>query len=106
LDVQKEVADILKDKIVVGHALQHDFGALLLDHPYKLVRDTSHYKPFRKITNGRTPSLKKLTKVILGLDVQGGEHSSVIYIYHIIQKKKKKKKKNKIIYLYIHIMFY
>lgn len=77
LDVQKEVADILKDKIVVGHALQHDFGALLLDHPYKLVRDTSHYKPFRKITNGRTPSLKKLTKVILGLDVQGGEHSSV-----------------------------
>lgn len=77
LDVQKEVADILKDKIVIGHALQHDFGALLLDHPYKLVRDTSHYKPFRKITNGRTPSLKKLTKVILGLDVQGGEHSSV-----------------------------
>jgi len=77
LDVQKEVDDILKDKIVVGHALQHDFGALLLDHPYKLVRDTSHYKPFRKITNGRTPSLKKLTKVILGLDVQGGEHSSV-----------------------------
>jgi RNA exonuclease 4 len=77
LDVQKEVADILKDKIVVGHALQNDFGALLLDHPYKLIRDTSHYKPFRKITNGRTPSLKKLTKVILGLDVQGGEHSSV-----------------------------
>ena len=81
----------MKDKIVVGHALQNDFGALLLDHPYKLIRDTSHYKPFRKITNGRTPSLKKLTKVILGLDVQGGEHSSVrnnryillfIYLFH------------------------
>ncbi|KAG4098649.1 exonuclease [Neocallimastix lanati (nom. inval.)] len=77
LEVQKEVADILKNKLVIGHSLEHDFNALLLDHPSKLIRDTSHYKPFRKITNGSTPSLKKLTKAILGLDVQAGEHSSV-----------------------------
>lgn len=75
---QEEVAEILKDRIVVGHALDNDFDALLLSHPKKLVRDTSRYKPFRKeFGKGRTPGLKKLAKGILGLDIQGGEHSSV-----------------------------
>lgn len=68
--VQKEVADILQGRIVVGHAVHNDFKVdcylikdmfeqtlltlglfqiLLLDHPKKKIRDTQRYKPFKKI---------------------------------------------------------
>lgn len=73
--VQREVADILKGRTVVGHAIHNDlkvrrrqqrsntlfeistsiyvtlhvlFQILLLDHPKKKIRDTQKYKPFRK----------------------------------------------------------
>jgi len=58
--VQKEVADILKGRILVGHALKHDLNVLYLSHPRRYWRDTSRYKPFRQISKGNTPSLKKL----------------------------------------------
>ena len=35
------------------------------------------FKPFRKLVNGATPSLKFLTKTFLGVDIQSGEHCSV-----------------------------
>ncbi|KAL1923651.1 uncharacterized protein VTP21DRAFT_8631 [Calcarisporiella thermophila] len=76
-DVQKEVAEILKDRIVVGHAVSNDFDALLLDHPRRLIRDTSHYKPYKRFTRGKTPSLKRLAKELLGINIQQGSHSSV-----------------------------
>ncbi|XP_050679034.1 uncharacterized protein LOC126975264 [Leptidea sinapis] len=75
--VQKEVAEILKGRILVGHSLRHDLSVLFLSHPKKNIRDTSKYKPFRKITKGSTPSLKCLSKEILGVDIQHGEHSSI-----------------------------
>ncbi|CAG8489475.1 16427_t:CDS:2 [Acaulospora colombiana] len=75
--VQREVADIIKNRIVIGHALHHDLRALLLDHPRQMIRDTSLYKPFRKITKGKTPSLKRLAKEELGMTIQEGCHSSV-----------------------------
>ncbi|KAI9028549.1 exoribonuclease Rex4 [Hyaloraphidium curvatum] len=75
---QEEVAAILKDRIVVGHALANDFDVLLLSHPHRMVRDTAQYRPFRKeFGKGRTPGLRKLAKGILGLEIQGGEHSSI-----------------------------
>ncbi|XP_010147063.1 PREDICTED: RNA exonuclease 4, partial [Eurypyga helias] len=43
--VQKEVADILKGRILVGHALRNDLKVLFLDHPQKKIRDTQRYKP-------------------------------------------------------------
>ncbi|KFP37649.1 RNA exonuclease 4, partial [Chlamydotis macqueenii] len=46
--VQKEVADILNGRILVGHALCNDLKVLLLDHPKKKIRDTQRYKPFRQ----------------------------------------------------------
>lgn len=49
----------------------------MLDHPRRLIRDTSKYRPFRKYAHGRTPGLKKLAKEILNIDIQGGHHSSV-----------------------------
>ncbi|XP_013381244.1 RNA exonuclease 4 isoform X1 [Lingula anatina] len=75
--VQEDVGKILKGRVVVGHAIMNDFKVLYLDHPKKQIRDTSRYKPFRKLFNGKTPSLKKLTDKLLGVKVQEGEHNSV-----------------------------
>jgi len=76
-DVQKDVADILKDRIIIGHAIKNDLEAVMLGHPKKDIRDTSRFSGFRKYSAGRTPSLKKLAKEVLGIDIQGGEHSSI-----------------------------
>ncbi|XP_068627300.1 RNA exonuclease 4-like [Battus philenor] len=75
--VQKEVAEILHGRILVGHSLKNDLSVLFLSHPKRNIRDTSKYKPFTKITKGSTPSLKRLAKEILGIDIQKGEHSSI-----------------------------
>nr|ADD38917.1 RNA exonuclease 4 [Lepeophtheirus salmonis] len=75
--VQEEISEIIKGRILVGHAIKHDLKVLYLSHPKKYIRDTSIYKPFRKIFDGRTPSLKKLTATILSVNVQEGEHSPV-----------------------------
>ncbi|XP_011874875.1 PREDICTED: RNA exonuclease 4 isoform X2 [Vollenhovia emeryi] len=75
--VQKEVADILRGRVLVGHALKHDLNVLYLSHPRRYWRDTSRYKPFRQISKGNTPSLKKLAHELLGREIQVGEHSSV-----------------------------
>jgi len=75
-EVQASVAGIIKDRIVVGHALRHDFKALLLDHPLRDIRDTSRLAAYKKITGG-TPKLSLLASQLLGLEIQGGEHSSL-----------------------------
>ncbi|KAL0109623.1 hypothetical protein PUN28_014578 [Cardiocondyla obscurior] len=75
--VQKEVADILQGRILVGHALKHDLKVLYLSHPRRYWRDTSKYKPFRQISKGNTPSLKKLVHELLGREIQVGEHNPV-----------------------------
>lgn len=75
--VQKDVASILKGRTLVGHAIKNDLKVLYLSHPRKRIRDTSLYKPFRQLSGGRTPSLKKLSEKILGVKVQEGEHNSV-----------------------------
>jgi len=75
--VQQEVYNIIKGRIVVGHDLHHDFKMLMLDHPRKMIRDTSLYESFRKISKGKTPSLKRLAREELGITIQTGRHSSV-----------------------------
>ncbi|KAH8150552.1 uncharacterized protein LAJ45_05248 [Morchella importuna] len=76
-EVQQKVSDILQDRILVGHAVHNDLEALMLSHPKRDIRDTSRHPTFRKMSQGRTPGLKKLTKEILGYEIQGGEHSSI-----------------------------
>merc|ERR1719357_510238 len=76
-EVQAEVSELLKGRLLVGHAIKHDLKVLYLDHPKKMIRDTSKYKPFRTAFGGRTPSLKNLAERFLGVKVQTGEHSSV-----------------------------
>ncbi|XP_072287291.1 RNA exonuclease 4 [Pyxicephalus adspersus] len=75
--VQKEVAEILKGRILVGHAVHNDLKILFLDHPKKAIRDTQKYKPFRREVKSGRPSLKLLCDKILNVKVQTGEHSSV-----------------------------
>ncbi|KAL5292419.1 REXO4 family protein [Megaselia abdita] len=77
--VQDEVIDLLEGKVIVGHAVHNDLRVLYIKHPFKLLRDTSKFKPLARLvgTHGGTPSLRKLTKALLGKDIQDGEHDSV-----------------------------
>ncbi|NXT90217.1 REXO4 exonuclease, partial [Anhinga rufa] len=75
--VQKEVADILNGRILVGHALRNDLKVLFLDHPKKKIRDTQKYKPFRQRVKNARPSLKLLCERLLNVQVQTSEHCSV-----------------------------
>ncbi|XP_041457762.1 RNA exonuclease 4-like [Lytechinus variegatus] len=77
MTVQKEVADIMKDRILVGHALKNDMKVLFLGHPRRLIRDTASYPHFRELMKTKRPALKKLAKTVLGVTVQEGEHNSV-----------------------------
>ncbi|NXA74446.1 REXO4 exonuclease, partial [Thryothorus ludovicianus] len=75
--VQKEVAEILKGRILVGHALRNDLKVLLLDHPQKKIRDTQRYKPFKQRVKSSRPSLKLLCEKLLNVQVQTAEHCSI-----------------------------
>ncbi|KAK9239003.1 exonuclease [Lipomyces kononenkoae] len=76
-EVQYQVAEVLKARVLVGHAIRNDLKVLMIAHPKRLVRDTSKLAAFRRLAKGRAPSLKKLAKEFLGIDIQGDEHSSV-----------------------------
>ncbi len=76
-EVQAEVAAIFQDRVLVGHAIKHDLDVLMLGHPKRDIRDTARFAGFRKYSMGKTPKLSKLVKEILGVEIQGGEHSSV-----------------------------
>ncbi|KAG7239061.1 hypothetical protein INR49_030221 [Caranx melampygus] len=103
--VQREVAEILQGRIVVGHAIHNDLKILLLDHPKKKIRDTQKYKPFKKAVKSGRPALRVLCREILNVKVQQGEHSSVqdaqatMRLYTLVKKQWeaeiKSSKKNK-----------
>ncbi|KAJ2519559.1 3'-5' exonuclease [Coemansia sp. RSA 1939] len=79
-DVQARVADLIKDRVLVGHAIKHDLKALMLSHPASLIRDTSRYNGFKSMmppNNGATFALRKLAATLLNISIQEGEHSSV-----------------------------
>ena len=75
--VQRDVAQLLEGRILVGHAVSHDLRALLLSHSKRDIRDTSKHQPFRRYAGGGTPKLKILASEMLGISIQSGEHSSV-----------------------------
>ncbi|KAK0712272.1 ribonuclease H-like domain-containing protein [Apiosordaria backusii] len=76
-EVQVEVAELLKGRIVVGHDVKHDLKCLELDHPVKMIRDTAKFSGFKKYGNGPKPALRVLAKELLGLEIQTGQHSSI-----------------------------
>ncbi|XP_075691195.1 RNA exonuclease 4 isoform X2 [Rhinoderma darwinii] len=77
--VQKEVSEILKDRILVGHAVHNDLKIFFLSHPKKAIRDTQKYKLFKQKVKCGHPSLKLLCEKILNVKVQTGEHCSTYY---------------------------
>uniref|UniRef100_A0A8C3JFD4 RNA exonuclease 4 n=1 Tax=Calidris pygmaea TaxID=425635 RepID=A0A8C3JFD4_9CHAR len=99
--VQKEVADILNGRILVGHALRNDLKVLFLDHPKKKIRDTQRYKPFRQRVKATRPSLKLLCEKLLNVQVQTSEHCSIqdaqaaMRLYTLEKKKWEAAVKNK-----------
>lgn len=46
---QSAVANLLKDKILVGHALSNDLDVLMLSHPRRMIRDTASYRPYMRV---------------------------------------------------------
>uniref|UniRef100_A0A0A9Y3A9 RNA exonuclease 4 n=1 Tax=Lygus hesperus TaxID=30085 RepID=A0A0A9Y3A9_LYGHE len=87
--VQKEVADILRRRILVGHAIKNDLEVLFLSHPRSNIRDTAKF--FRR-GGCKTPSLKTLASQYLDVSIQEGEHSSVqdakaaVQLYNLYRK--------------------
>ncbi|KAL2022599.1 hypothetical protein VTK56DRAFT_4943 [Thermocarpiscus australiensis] len=76
-EVQAQVAELLKGRIVVGHDVKHDLKVLELDHPGKMIRDTAKFSGFRKYGHGPKPALRVLAREILGVEIQTGQHSSI-----------------------------
>lgn len=62
-----------KARLLVGHSLDHDLDCLNMTYPDHLIRDTAKYHPLMK-TNLVSFSLKYLTKMYLGYDIQMGIH--------------------------------
>jgi len=89
-EVQKEVSDIIDNKILIGHSINNDLNVLFLSHPKRMIRDTAMYKPLQR--RGRSRALKLLAKEILGFEIQSGEHSpaedarSALLIYKRFKK--------------------
>ncbi|CCG81221.1 RNA exonuclease [Taphrina deformans PYCC 5710] len=75
--VQDHVKSLLKGRVLVGHALVNDFRALQFTHPKHMVRDTSTFPKFKDYSVGRTPGLKKVALMELGINIQGAQHSSI-----------------------------
>ncbi|KAI9906826.1 hypothetical protein PsorP6_003104 [Peronosclerospora sorghi] len=77
----QDVGKLMKDKIIVGHALKNDFQALMFTAPRHLIRDTAYYRPYmRRKQNGTKlypKSLKNLVQEVLGKQIQTGTHDSV-----------------------------
>ena len=80
------VQKILKNKILVGHALKNDLTALGIEHPWYDTRDTAKYEPFMKKAKKNAPStlprprkLKDLalTKLNREIQVEGKPHCSI-----------------------------
>ncbi|KAL2169808.1 hypothetical protein VTG60DRAFT_5627 [Thermothelomyces hinnuleus] len=76
-EVQAQIAELLKGRIVVGHDVKHDLRVLELDHPGKMIRDTAKFSGFRKYGNGPKPPLRVLARELLGVEIQAGKHSSL-----------------------------
>ncbi len=78
------VGELLKGKVLVGHALRNDLSVLMLSHPRADVRDTARYAPFMRPSGSgggkmRPRKLRDLVLENLGrrIQVEGESHCSV-----------------------------
>ncbi|KAJ3984778.1 ribonuclease H-like domain-containing protein [Lentinula detonsa] len=76
--IQKRVADLIQDRILVGHAVHNDLKVLFLSHPWNLTRDTQYLAGKSKVVRSKYVALRKLVEQELGIVIQAGEHSSLV----------------------------
>ncbi|KAI1841347.1 hypothetical protein JX265_013447 [Neoarthrinium moseri] len=76
-DVQSEIAQLVRGRILVGHDIRHDLAVLMLTHPTTHIRDTARFSGFRQYGHGPKPALRVLAKEILNIEIQTGHHSSI-----------------------------
>ncbi|KAL8560379.1 hypothetical protein ACOMHN_006110 [Nucella lapillus] len=76
---QEMIKAIIKDKVVIGHAVHNDFRVMGFKHPFHMIRDTAGCKMLREMADlpGNACALKKLTFALLGRSIQKKEHCSV-----------------------------
>jgi len=77
-EVQGAVAELMTDRILIGHAIQNDLKALMLSHPRAQLRDTQILAHRHGQSRSARPALRNLVRDMLGAKIQEGEHSSVI----------------------------
>lgn len=81
-ECRDKVAQLLRGKVLVGHALTNDLHALLITHPKKDIRDTAKYRPFQRLggTKWRPRKLRDLVQENLEMAIQqeGQAHDSTI----------------------------
>ncbi|CAB9513758.1 Interferon-stimulated 20 kDa exonuclease-like 2 [Seminavis robusta] len=81
---RKKVIELLRNNVLVGHAVHNDLNIMKIIHPLEDVRDTSMYEPFMVVDHYtgylRPQKLKNLSKVYLGRTIQeeGTCHDSCI----------------------------
>lgn len=80
-EARAEVAELLKGRILVGHAVGNDLRVLRINHPRRDIRDTSEfYKRLWKREGrrgGAPPALRLVVARVLGVDqFQTSEHDS------------------------------
>jgi RNA exonuclease 4 len=78
--VKLKVKELLRGRVLVGHAVHNDLDVLGIKHPESDLRDTSRYPPLMKtLTNGRIKprALRHLAQEHLTLAIQAAEHCSI-----------------------------
>jgi len=76
-EVQGVIAELIQDRVIIGHAIQNDLKALMLSHPRAQIRDTQLLAHKHGQCRGARPALRTLVRGMLGATIQEGEHSSV-----------------------------
>ncbi|KAF5346283.1 hypothetical protein D9758_011493 [Tetrapyrgos nigripes] len=76
-EIQKQVANLIKDRILIGYAIYNDLKVLLLSHPRPLIRDTQYFAGKYKVVKSKYVALRNLVKQELDVSIQQGEHSSL-----------------------------
>ncbi|KAF9505627.1 hypothetical protein BS47DRAFT_1306342 [Hydnum rufescens UP504] len=75
--VRNQVISLLRNRILIGHAVHNDLRSLRYSHPSEYIRDTQQCPQVKERHGPQTIGLKTLCSVEFGIDVQPGEHSSV-----------------------------
>jgi len=96
---RRQVQALLRDKILVGHALKNDLHALQIQHPWQQTRDTAKYEPFMKVRDGSNDGilwprrLRELCHEKLHWEIQTGAHSpaedavAALRLYQLVRPK-------------------